>query len=164
MIQYNSLNVKLSNSQLNKLKSAIKNETVVALRLSSNMIGDNETNFPHKLLLTNRQVANLRKAFANYLSTDIKLSKTQISKMIQSGRFLGRLPGPLLKKGLPLVKNVIKTLAKSILIPLGSTAASSAAYAGIHKKIFGSGTTTLIISNDEMNDIIKIVKSFEDSG
>ena len=79
MTQYNSLNVKLSNSQLNKLKSAIKNETEVVLRLSSNMIGDNETNFPHKLLLTNRQVANLRKAFANNLSTYIKLSKTQLS-------------------------------------------------------------------------------------
>ena len=113
--QYNSLNVKLSNSQLNKFKSAIKNETEVVLRLSSNMIGDNETNFPHKLLLTNRQVANLRKAFANYLSTDIKLSKTQISKMIQSGGFLSRLLGPLLKTGLPLMKSVIKPLAKKYL-------------------------------------------------
>ena len=85
MTQYNSLNVKLSNSQLNKLKSAIKNETEVVLRLSSNMIGDSDDkiNFPHELLLTNRQVANLRKAFANNLSTHIKLSKTQISKMIQ---------------------------------------------------------------------------------
>ena len=76
MIQYNSLNVKLSNSQLNELKSAIKNETEMVLRLSSNMIGDNGTNFPHKLLLTNSQVANLRKTFVDYLSTDIKLSKT----------------------------------------------------------------------------------------
>ena len=69
MTQYNSLNVKLSNSQLNKLKLAIKNETDLILRLSSNMIGnsDDEANFPHKLLLTNRQVANLRKAFANNL-------------------------------------------------------------------------------------------------
>ena len=75
MTQYNSLNVKLSNSQLNKLKSAIKNETEV-VRLSSNMSGDNESNFPHnKLLLTNRQVSNICKAFANHLSTDIKLSK-----------------------------------------------------------------------------------------
>ena len=98
------------------------------------MIGDDETNFPHKLLLTNRQVANLRKAFANYLSTDIKLSKTQISKMIQSGGFLGRLLGPLLKTRSPLMKNVIKPLAKSILIPLGLTAAASVADAGIHKK------------------------------
>ena len=73
MTQYNSLNVKLSNSQLNILKSSIKIETEVVLTLSSNMTGDNETNFPHKLLLTNRQVANLRKAFANHLSTDIKL-------------------------------------------------------------------------------------------
>ena len=134
MTQYNSLNVKLSNSQLNKLKSAIKNETEVVLRLSSNMIGDNETNFPHKLLLTNRQVANLCKAFANHLSTDIKLSKTQLFKMIQSGGCLGRLLVPLLKTRLPLIKIVIKPLAKSLLIHLGLTAAASAADAGIHKK------------------------------
>ena len=104
MTQYSSLNVKLSNSQLNKLKSAIKNETEVVLRLSSNMIGDNETNFPHKLLLTNRQVSNLRKAFTDNSSTDIKLSKSQLSRMIQSGGFPGRLLCPLLKSGLPLKK------------------------------------------------------------
>ena len=134
------------------------------------MIGDDETNFPHKLSLTNRQVSNLRKAFANYLSTDIKLLKTQISKMIQSGGFLGRLIGPLLKTGLPLMKNVIKPLAKSVLMPLGLNAAD----AEIHKKILGSGrhssssashnNTILIVSNDEMKYIIKIVKSLEDSG
>ena len=134
MTQYNSLDVKLSNSQLNKLKLAIKNEAEVVLRLSSNMICDNETNFPHKLLLTNWQVVNLCKAFANYLSTDIKLSKTQLSKMIQSGGYLGRLLGPLLKTGLPLIKNVIKPLAESVLILLGLTAAASATDAVIHKK------------------------------
>ena len=80
MTQCNSLNVNLSSSQLNKLKSAIKNESEVVLRLSSNIIGDNETNFPHELLLTNRQVSKLRKAFTNNSSTDIKLSKTQLSK------------------------------------------------------------------------------------
>ena len=138
---------------------AIKNKTAV-LRLSSNTICDNETNFPHELLLTKRQVANLRKDFANYLSTDIKLSKTQLSKMIQSGGFLGRLLGPLLKTGLPLIKNVIKPLAKSVLIPLGLTAAASAADAAIHKKTLGSGlnhpsSTTLIISNDEMKILLK---------
>ena len=155
MIQYNSLNVKLSYSQLHKLKSAIKNKTEVVLRLSPNMIGnsDDETNFPHKLLLTNRQVANLRKAFANNSSTDIKLSKTQLSKMIQSGGFLGRFLGPLLKTGLPLMKNVIKPLAKSVLIPLWLTAAASTADAGIHKKILGSETRTLITSNDKTEDI-----------
>ena len=87
--------------------------------------------------------------------------------MIQSGGFLGRLLDPLLKKGLPLIKNAIKPLTKSVLIPLGLTAAASAADAGIHKKILGSGhnnMTTLIISNNEMEDIIKIVKSLEDSG
>ena len=128
------------------------------------MISDNETNFPHKLLLTNRQVSNLRKAFANHSSADIKLSKTQLSKMIQSGGFLGRLLGPLLKTGLPLMKNVIKPLAKSVLIPLGLTAEGPAADTGIHKKTLGSGTTTLIISNDKMKYIIRIVKSLEDSG
>ena len=155
MTQYNRLNVKLSNSQLNKLKSPIKNETGVAIRLSSNIVGnsDGETNFPHKLLLTNRQVVNLRKTFADNSSTDTKLSKTQISKMIQSGGFLGRLLGPLLKTGLPIITNVINPLAKSVLIPLRLTAAVSAAYAGIHKKNLGSGSTTLIILNDEKKDI-----------
>ena len=166
MTQYNSVNVKLSNSQLHKLKSAIKNETDVVLRLSPNMIGnsDNETSFPHKLLLTNRQVANLRKGFVNYLSTDIKLPKTQLSKMIQLGGFLGRLLGPLLKTGLLLTKNVIQLLAKSVLIPLRLTAAASAADAGIHKKSYDLViNTTAIISDDEMEDILKIVKSLEGS-
>ena len=135
MTQDNSLNVKLSNSQLNKLKSAIKNETEIVLRLSSNMIGDNATNFPHQLSLTNRQVTNIRKGFANNSSIDIKLSKTQLLKMIQSGGFLGRLLGPLLKTGLPSIKNVMKPSVKSVLIPLGLTAAASAADVGIHKKI-----------------------------
>ena len=128
------------------------------------MTGDDETNCPHELLLTNKQVANLCIAFTNKSSTGIKLSKTQISKMIQSGVFLGRFLGSLLKTRLPLIKNVIKPLAKSALIPLGLTAAASVADAGIHKKILGSTTTTLIISNDEIEDIIKIVKSLEGSG
>ena len=118
------------------------------------MFGDNETNFPHKLLLTNRQAANLRKAFANYLSTDIRLSKIQLSKMIQSGGFLGRLLGPLLNIGLPLIKNVIKPLPKSVLIPLRLTAAASSADPGIHKNILRSGTTTLMISNKKKEKIL----------
>ena len=98
MAQYNSLNTKLSNSQLNKLRSAIKNETEVVLRLSPNVIGDSddEANFPHGLLLTDRQVSSIREAFSNNSSADIKFSKTQLSKMIQSGGFLGKLLGPLL--------------------------------------------------------------------
>ena len=137
MTQYNNLNVKLSKSQLNKLKSAIKNETAVVLRLSSNIIGnsDEETSFPQKLFLTNRQGVNLRTAFAKHTSIDIKLSKTQLFKMIQSGGFLGRLLGLLLRTGIPLTKSVIQPLAKSVLIPLGLTAASSAADAGTHKKV-----------------------------
>ena len=86
------------------------------------------------MLLINRQVANLRKAFTDNSLTDIKLSKTQLSKMIKSGGFLGRLLAPLLNTGLPLISNAIKPLAKSVLIPLGLTAAASAADAGIHKK------------------------------
>ena len=131
------------------------------------MIGDSndKANFPHQLLLTDRQISSIRKAFANNSSVDIKFSKTQLSKMIQSGGFLGKLLGPLLKTGLPLMKSVITALAKSILIPLGLTAAASAADAGIHKKILGSGNnTTLMISTKDIKDLIKIVKSLEDSG
>ena len=124
MTQYNSLNVTLSNSQLNKLKLSIKNETDVVLRISSNMVGNSNdnTNCPHELLLTNRKVANNRKAFAKNTSIDIKLSKIQLSKMIQLGGFLGnllgKLAGPLMKVAMPLAKNV--------LAPLGIFSAMSA--------------------------------------
>ena len=135
MTQYNSLNVKLSNSQFNKFKAAIENKPEVVLRLSSNIIDDDETNFPHKLLLANGQVETLPKAFANHSSTGIKLSKTELSKMIQSWGFLGRLLGPLLKIGLPLITNVITPLAKRVLIPLGLTAAAASSVdAGIPKR------------------------------
>ena len=162
MTQYNSLNVKLSNSQLNKIKLSIKNESDIVLRISSNMVSNSNdnTNFPLELLLTNRQVANIRKAFAKNTSTDIKLSKTQLSKKIQSGGFLGnllgKLAGPLMKVAMPLAKNV--------LAPLGISAAMSTIDGSIKKKMLGSGTTTLIILNDEMDDILKIVKSLENSG
>ena len=162
MTQCNSLNVKLSNSQLNKLKSSIKNETDVALRISSNMVGNSNdnTNFPHELLLTNGQVANICKTFANHSSIDIKLSKTQLSKMIQSVGFLGNLLGKLAS---PLMK-VAMPLAKYVLAPLGLSPAMSAIDGSIKKKMLGSGATTLIISNDENDDILKIVKSLESSG
>ena len=117
-------------------------------------------NLPHELLLATGQTTKPRNAIENNMSTDIKLPKSQISKTIQSGGFLGKLLGPSLKTGLPLIKNVIKPLAKSVLIPSGLTAAASAADAGIEKKMLGSGTTTLIISNEEMNDIMKIVQAF----
>ena len=109
-------------------------------------------------MLTNRQVANICKAFANHTSTDIKLSKAQLTKM-QKGGFL-RFLAPLLKSGLRLLKSVIKPLGM-----LGLTAAASATDAVINKKMLGSGNhTTLIISNDDMQDLLKIVKSLEDSG
>ena len=120
------------------------------------MISPND--FPHKPLLTNRQVVNFRKAFANKLSTDIMLSKTQLAKLIQTGRALDRRISSLWKTSLPLTKNIIQLLAKSVLISLGSTAVASAADVGIHKNILGSGTTTQIISDDKMVDIMKIAK------
>ena len=106
----------------------------------------------------------LCKAFANNSSANINLSKNQLYKKGQSRGFLGRLLRPLLKTGLPLIGNVLKLFAKSSLISLGLTAAAAATDAAIHKKIFGSGNTTLIISNEKINDIMKIVKSLEESG
>ena len=110
---------------------------------------------PHDLLLTTRQRTKLRNAFNNNMSTDLKFSKAQIFKIIQSEGFLGsllsKIAGPLIKVTVPL--------AKSILAPLGITAAASAIDAGIQNNIHGSGTTTLIISNEEMNDIVHVRKS-----
>ena len=114
----------------------------------------NGNNLPHELFLTTRQTTKLRNAIENNMLTDIKLSKPQISKIIQSGEFLGKILGPLLKTGLPLLKSIIKPLEL-----LGLIAASSAIDAGIQKKIYGSGTTTLVISNEKMNDIMKIVQA-----
>ena len=112
-----------------------------------------------ELLLTTKQKTKLRNAFNNNMLTDIKLSTAQISKIIQSGGFLGsllsKLAGPLMKVAIPLAKNV--------LAPLGITAAASAIDAGIQKKTHGSGITTLIISNKETNDIMRIVQTLEDS-
>ena len=161
MVEYNTVNAKLSKSQLNKIKSAVKIRQGTILTMNPRMISAN--NLPHELLLTTRQTNKLRNTIENNMLIDIKLSKTQISKIIQSEGFLGKLLGKLLKTGLPLIKNVIKPLAKSVLIPLGLTAAASAADAGIEKKIYGSGTTTLVISNEEMNDIMKIAQALEDS-
>ena len=114
---------------------------------------------PHELWVTIKQKAKLRNVFSNNMSTDLKLSKAHISKIIQSGGFLGsllsKLAGPLMKVAIPLAKNV--------LAPLGITAAASVIDAGIQKKIHGSGTATLIISNEEMNDIMEIVQVLEDS-
>ena len=165
MSQYNTLNVKLSNSQLNKLKSGIKNNTEVTLKISSNVVGDsnNENNFSHRLLLTNTQVSRLHKAFVNGSLANIILSKTELHKIGQSGGFLGRLLRPLLKSGLPFIGNVLKPLAKSVSIPLGLTAEALTTDAAIHKKMFGSGNTTLIISKEEMNDTMKIIKSLKES-
>ena len=119
----------------------------------------NSDNLPHELLLTTRQTTKLRNAIENNMPTDIKLSKARISKIIQSGGFLGKLLGPFLNTGLPVLKSVIKPLGL-----LGLTAASLAIDAGVQRKIYGSGTITLVISNEEINDIMKIVQALEDSG
>ena len=171
MTQYNTLDLKLPNSHLNKLNSGIKNKTEVALKLSSNIINDssNDDNFhkfrnSHKLLLTNTQVSKLCKAFTNNSSANKKLSKARLHKIVRWGGLLARLLGLLLKIGLSLIGDVLKPLPKNVLIPLGSRAAASATDAAIHEKMFGSGATTLIISIEEMNHIMKIVKSLEESG
>ena len=157
MVEYSKVNVRLSNTQLQKLQDAVKDNTGTTLRINLKMLDRND--LPHELLLMTRQKAKLRKALNNNTSTDIKLSKAQITKIIQSDGFLGsllsKLAGPLMKVAAPSAKNV--------LAPLGITATASAIDAGIQKKIHGSGTTTLIISDEEMNDIIKIVQALEDS-
>ena len=127
MVEYKTVNPKLSNSQLNKLKSAVKNKQGTTLRMNARMFSSQD--LPHELFLTQRQITKLRNNIENNLQTDIKLSKAQISKIIQSGGFLGKLLGPLLKTGLPLLKSVIKPLGL-----LGLTAASSAIDAGVQKR------------------------------
>ena len=157
MVKYSKINVRLSNTQLKKLKDAVKDNTGITLRINLKMFDGND--LPHELLLTTRQKTKLRNAFNNNMSTDIKLSKAQIVTIIQSGGFLGslssKLAGPLMKIAVPLTKN--------ILAPLGITATASAIDAGIQKTIHGSGNTTLIIFNEELNDIMKIVQALEDS-
>ena len=133
MVEYTKVNVKLSNTQIKELKDPVKNNTGTTLRISLKMF--NGDNLLHELLLTTRQKIKIRNAFNNNTSTDIKLSKARINEIIQSSGLLGRLLGSLLKTGLPLTKNVIKPLAKSVLITLELTAVASAADAGIHKRI-----------------------------
>ena len=157
MVEYSKVNVKLSDTQLKNFKNPVKNKTGTTLRRSTGMFHGN--NLPHELLLTTRQKQKLRNALNNNTSTDIKLSKAEIIKIIQSGGFLGFL---LSKLAVPLMKVAI-LLAKNILASLGIAAAASAIDVGIQKKIHESGTTTLIISDEEMNDIIKIVQALEDS-
>ena len=136
MVEYSKVNVRLSNTQLKKLEDAVKDNTGTTLRINLTIFDRN--NLPHELLMTTRQKPKIRNAFNNNMSADIKLSKVQITKIIQSGRFLGsllsKLAGPLMKIAVPLAKNV--------LAPLGITAAASALDAGIQEKIHGSGTTT----------------------
>ena len=128
MVEYSKVNVKLPDSQIKRLKDAVKDNTGTTLRISFKMFNGN--NLPHELLLTRRQKTNVKNPFNNNVSADLKLSKAQITKIIQSGGFLGsllsELAGPLMKVAIPL--------AKSVLAPLGITAAASAIDAGIQKK------------------------------
>ena len=136
------------------------------MTISSTVVGESndDNSFPHKLLLTDIKVSNLRKAFVNGSSANMNLSKIQLHKIGHSGEFLGRLLGSILKTELPLMKNVFEPLAKSVLMQSGLTAAAAARDSAVHKKMFVKSTTTLIISNEEINDIMKIVKSLEESG
>ena len=157
MVEYSEVNCKLTNVQLNKLKKAVKSNEGVTLRLGIRNFNKDER--PHELLLTTRQNTKLRNAYNNNSATDIKLSKAQIKKLIQSGGFLGKLlsklAGPLMKVALPL--------AKKLFAPLGLTAAMSAIDGSIQKKIHGSGIK-LIIEQEDMNEIMKIIKALENSG
>ena len=157
MVGYSKVDCKLMNVQLNKLKKAVKFNKGATLRLSNRNFNKDET--PHELLLTTRQNTKLRNALINNSATYIKLSKAQIKKIIQSGGFLGKLlsklAGSLMKVAMPLAKNV--------LAPLGLTAAMSAIDRSIKKKIHGSGVK-LIIEQEEMKDIMKIIKALENSG
>ena len=157
MVEYSEINCKLTNVQLNELKKAVKFNEGATLRLGIRNFNKDER--PHELLLTTRQNTKLRNALNNNSATDIKLSKAQIKKIIQSGGFLGKLlsqlAGPLMKVALSLAKNV--------LAPLALTAAMSAIAGSIQKKIYGSGVK-LIIEQEDMNDIMKIIKALENSG
>ena len=157
MAEYRKVNAKLTDMQLKKLKTAVKNKAGTTLRMSLKMFDGND--LPHDLLLKSRQRTKLRNVFNNNMSTGVKLSEAQISKLIQSrgvlGSLLSKLAGPLMK--------VTIHLAKNVLAPLGITAAASVTDAEIQKKIHGSGTTTLIISKKEMNDLIKIIQALQDS-
>ena len=157
MVEYSKVNCQLTNVQINKLKKAVKSNEGATLRLGIKNF--NKVELPHELLLTTRQNTKLRNAINNTLETDIKLSKAQIKKLIKSGGFLGKL---LSKLAVPLMK-VALPLAKNVLAPLDLTAAMSAIGGGIQKKIHGSGVK-LIIEQDDMNDIMKIIKALETSG
>ena len=157
MVEYTKINCKLTNVQINKLKKAVKSNGEVSLRLGIKNFNKDE--LPHELLLTTRQSTKLRNAINNNLSTDIKFTKAQIKKLIQSGRFLGKL---LSKLAGPLMK-VAKPLAKNVLAPLGLTVAMSAIDGRIQKKMRGKGIK-LVIEQEDMNDIIKIMEALENSG
>ena len=150
MTQYNTLNVKLSNSQLNKLKSEIKSGIKVTLKIWLNDVRDSndEINFLYKLLLTNTYISRLRKSFENGSSANVKLSKTQ-----QSGGFLDRFLGQLLKTGLPLIGNVLKPLSKTALIPWELTAAAAVTDPAIRKKMFGSGSVAKVSVRGRPSDL-----------
>ena len=146
MVEYSKVDCKLRNVQLNKFKKVVKSNEGATLRLSNRNFNKDET--PHELLLTTRQNTKLRNALINNSATDIKLSKTQIKKIIQSGRFLAKL---LSKLAGPLM-NVAMPLAKNVLAPLGLTAAMSAIDGSIQKKIHGSGVK-LIIEQEDMKEL-----------
>ena len=142
MVEYTKVNVKLTNLQLSQSKKAVKNNDSTTLRIGIKNFNKDE--LPHELLLTTRQSTKLRNATNNNMATDLKLSKAQMKKLIQSGGFLGKL---------------LSKLAG----PLGLTAAMSAIDGSIQKKMRGEGVK-LVIKQEDMNDIMKIIEALENSG
>ena len=157
MVEYTKINCKLTNIQLNKITKSIKDGSELVLRLGAKNFNKDE--LPHELFLTTTQSTKLRNAINNNMSTDIKFSKAQLKKLIKSGGFSGsllsKIAGPLMKVAMPLAKNV--------LAPLGLTAAMSAIDGRIPKKMRGDGIK-LMIEDEDMNDIMKIIKALEKSG
>ena len=146
-MQYNKINLRLTNSQLKKIADAVKNNDGTTIRLSNK-----------NLSLTEQQLNKLKKKTENNMSSGIKLSKVQINKIIKEGENLGRLLMNFLPK---LIKPAI-SIGKNILAPLGLSAAMSPTDAAIQKKMYGSGNKTLIISNNDLNDLIKIATALEE--
>ena len=157
MVEYERVNLKLSNQQIKELKESIKSNNGTTLRIGNKNF--NKADLPHELFLTKTQINKLREKIENNMSSDIKFSKAQINKLIKEGGALGSILARFLPK---LIKPTL-SLGRNILAPLGLSAAMSATDAAIQKKMYGSGTKTAQFSNKDLDDMTKIVKALEDS-
>ena len=156
MVEYERINLKLSNQQVKKLKEAVKSNNGATLRIHNKNF--NKADLLHELFLIQTQINKLREKVKNNMSTDIKLSKAQINKLIKEGAL-----GSILAGFSPKLIKLALSLGKNILAPLGLSAAMSATDAAIQKKMYGSGTKTVKFSNKDLDDMTKIVKALEDS-